>query len=235
MKLAIMQPYFLPYLGYYSLIKYSDLWIFNDEVQMIKKGWIERNRILKQYGGWQYIRVPLAKHHHDTLIKDIRIRTEEYWGKKILAQLGHFRKKAPYYHKVNAFLEDAFEQNLDTITDLNAHLLKKTCEYIGLDFEFEILSKMNLEIGEVHEPDDWSLNICKSLGADHYVNSILGKQFYNTQKYDKANIKIDFLNWLPTPYVQNNGEWIEGLSIVNAMMFNAPEEINLMLDNYNLE
>ena len=62
--------------------------------------------------------------------------------KKILAQLGHFRKKAPYYHKVNAFFEDAFEQNLETITDLNAHLLRKTCEYIGLDFEFEILSEI---------------------------------------------------------------------------------------------
>lgn len=230
-----MQPYFLPYMGYYSLIKCSDRWIFNDEVQMIHKGWIERNRVLKQYGGWHYIRVPLVKHHHTTLIKDIFIRNDEGWKDKIIAQLGHFRKNAPFFNQVINFLKEAFEQEFDTITQLNVHLLKKTCEYINMPFEYEILSEMNLAIEESVEPDDWSLNICKVLGIDHYVNPILGKQFYDVGKYEKNGIKINFLNKDTDVYDQHRDEFIEGLSIIDVMMFNSPETINKMLDDYNLE
>lgn len=235
MKIAIMQPYFLPYLGYYALIKDVDRWIFNDEVQMIHKGWIQRNRILKQYGGWGYIRVPLEKHSHTEIIKNVLVKNEENWQGKILAQIMHYKKKAPYFYTVLKFLREVFDQKFNTVTNQNAFLIKRTCEYIGLDFKFEILSEMNLDIGEINESDEWSLNICNSLNNTHYINPILGKQFYNTEKYDKAGIKINFLNWKNTPYNQFNEEFIEGLSILDVMMFNSPEEILSMLDDYTLE
>lgn len=85
MKAAIMQPYFFPYLGYYSLIKHSDKWILFDVVQFIRHGWIERNRILKPGEGWQYVKVPLEKHNRSTLIKDIKIKNQEPWRELILS------------------------------------------------------------------------------------------------------------------------------------------------------
>jgi hypothetical protein len=235
MKIAIMQPYFLPYLGYYALIKEVDRWIFNDEVQMIHKGWIQRNRILKQYGGWGYIRVPLVKYSHTEVIKNIHIRNDEDWQSTIIAQIMHYKKNAPYFYTVLRFLIEVFEKNFDTITAQNAHLIQKTCEYIGLEFNYEILSEMNLSIDKINDSDEWSLNICNALNNNHYINPIMGKQFYHTEKYDKAGIKINFLNWRNTPYNQFNDEFIEGLSILDAMMFNSPEEILKMLDNYTLE
>jgi hypothetical protein len=233
-KVAIMQPYFLPYLGYYSLIKHVDRWIFNDEVQMIHKGWVERNRILKQYGGWHYIRVPLVKFHHTTLIKHIRIRNNEKWKEKILAQLQHYKKTAPYYWKVIGLLKTAFEPEFETITAQNAHLLKLTCEYIGFDFKYEILSDLNMKIEEVDEPVDWSLIICKKLDCKSYINPILGKSFYNRKKFRDNNIKLDFLKSLPYKYDQGADEFIGGLSIVDVMMFNTPEEVLTLIDNYQL-
>ena len=77
MKLGIMQPYFAPYLGYISLIKHTDEFILFDTVQFIRHGWIERNRILKPGGGWQYIAIPLVKHSQKTLICDICVRTND--------------------------------------------------------------------------------------------------------------------------------------------------------------
>lgn len=77
MKLGIMQPYFLPYLGYISLIKNTDKFILFDTVQFIRHGWIERNRILKQTGGWQYIQIPLEKKQMSTVIKDVKINNKE--------------------------------------------------------------------------------------------------------------------------------------------------------------
>jgi hypothetical protein len=96
---------------------------------------------------------------------------------------------------------------------------------------------MNLELEPVNEPDEWSLVMCKALNIDHYINPILGKSFYNSEKYHKAGIKINFLNKNIVPYNQNlpNGEFIEGLSIIDVMMFNSPEEILKSLDDYVLE
>ena len=208
MKLAIMQPYFLPYAGYFSLIRQADRWIFNDEVQMIRKGWVERNRILKQRGGWHYIRVPLVKHSHTTLIKDIRIRNQEPWKEKIMAQLGHYRKHAPYYYKVVRFLQEAFDAEFDDITRQNAHLLDLTCNYLGFRREYDILSDMNVDLSNIHEPDDWSLHICQALGYDHYLNPILGKSFYNRQKYEQNGVTLNFLRLKESRYKQIDDNFI---------------------------
>ena len=237
MKLGIMQPYFLPYMGYVSLMKSVDRWIFMDEVQMIRHGWIERNRIQKQQGGWHYIRAPLAKHKHDTLIKDITIRNQEPWKDKILAQIVHYKRKAPYYYHVVKFLQDAFQEEFESITHQNAHLLKKICAYAGFDFNYDILSEMHIELEPINEPDEWSLAVCKALNIDHYINPILGKSFYNTSKYESAGVKINFLNKTTNPYdqKQESGDFIDGLSIIDVMMFNSPEEIMKMLEDYELE
>jgi hypothetical protein len=235
MKLASMQPYFLPYLGYYSLIKCSDMWIVNDEVQMMRQGWIERNRILKQVEGWNYIRVPLVKHSHTSPIKNVMIRNDIDWKERIMGQISHYSHKTPYYNTVIEILSEVFSHQFESITQLNVMLLEKTCEYLGLDFNYTILSESNIDYETAHEPDEWALNLCKALGVDHYINPILGKSFYDISKYDKAGIKFNFLNWNPTPYDQGRDTFIEGLSIVDVMMFNSPEEINVMLDDYNLE
>ncbi len=94
MKVAIMQPYFMPYIGYISLIKHSDVFILFDPVQFIRHGWIERNRILKQNEGWLYIQVPLLKSGRDTLIQDCLIDNSKDWKNKILSQLQIYKKKS---------------------------------------------------------------------------------------------------------------------------------------------
>ena len=83
MKIAIMQPYFFPFLGYFGLIKNTDRWIVFDTPQFIRQGWMDRNRILKPKEGWQYIRVPVKKHTRDTPTKDIEIRNDENWVETI--------------------------------------------------------------------------------------------------------------------------------------------------------
>lgn len=237
MKLGIMQPYFLPYIGYISLMKCVDRWIFMDEVQMIRHGWIERNRILKQQGGWHYIHVPLHKHKSHILIKNIQVRNCEPWKEKILAQLCHYKKRAPFYYDMIRFLKQSFQEEFDSITKQNAHLLKRLSEYIGFEFNYQILSEMNLELKKANEPDDWSLNICKALNIDHYVNPIMGKAFYKTEKFHDAGIKINFLNKELFPYNQKNSNeaFIENLSIIDILMFNSPDEVLKRLDKYVLE
>lgn len=235
LKIAIMQPYFFPYIGYFSLIKNTDQFILFDTVQYIRHGWIERNRILKPQEGWQYVQAPLIKHSKNTLIKDIQIKTEDDWKEKIIRQLEHYKKKAPYYNEVINTVRLALDLETNSIVKLNENTLKVVCNYIGIDLNIHILSKMDITIEVANAPDEWALNICKSIdGAKEYWNPEGGIEFFNRNKYSEANIKINFLKMNLDSYSQKRNEFEAGLSIIDVMMFNSPQEIRKMLDNYEL-
>lgn len=235
MKVAIMQPYFMPYIGYISLIKHSDVFILFDPVQFIRHGWIERNRILKQNEGWLYIQVPLLKSGRDTLIQDCLIDNSKDWKNKILSQLQIYKKKTPYYYKTVQLVNEIFEGEYDTITSLNKTCLEKVCTYLGFPKELPIFSQMGMEIETPNDPDEWALNICKKLEGDiHYINPIGGLEFFDTGKYTNNNIEISFQKMIPVHYDQQRQSFEYGLSIIDVMMYNSPEEINNMLDQFEL-
>ena len=236
MKLAGMQPYFFPYLGYFGLIKHSDIFIVADNVQYIESGWIRRNRILKQKdgrqnNGWQYIGVPVVKCSHKTIINEVKINESEPWRERIIRQLQHYSKRAPYYHDVIGFLEKAFAVETDSVSSLNIHLLAETCRYIGIPFNAEVFSQMNVAVKRASAPDEWALNTCKAFGAHTYINPPGGIGIYDRDKYVRAGIELEFLKVNLRAYDQRNGAFEEGLSILDVMMFNTPVQIQAMLDD----
>lgn len=233
MKIAIMQPYFMPYIGYISLLKHTDKFVLFDTVQFIRHGWIERNRIIKPNGGWQYIQVPLVKFSRETLIKDVQINNSIDWRNKILAQLQHYKKIAPYYFKTIKFLQSIFEIDYSDIVTVNKKALEMILEYLGLNKHIEVFSQMDLQIDPVKAPDEWALNICKAIGCvDEYWNPPGGLSFFDKTKYDEAKINLKFHSIKLTEYDQKQNCFESGLSIIDVMMFNNAEEINHMLDKY---
>ncbi len=234
MKCTIMQPYFFPYLGYFSLIKQTDKFILFDTPQFIRHGWIERNRILKPIEGVQYIRVPLKKHSRNTPINQVIINDTEDWIAKLVAQLAHYKKRAPYFKQVVDLINELKGFEFQTISDLNIKVLKLTCDYLSMEFNYDVFSKMNLNIVTPNAADEWALNICRALKAEHYINPIGGLDFFDQQKYVKNNIQINFLDFKLLPYDQKREIFEPGLSIIDVMMFNSPEEISKMLNNYDL-
>ena len=236
MKLGIMQPYFLPYLGYISLIKHTDMFILLDEVQFIRHGWIERNRILKPDKDWQYIQVPLQKHTQTAVIKDIKINNEIEWEKKIFAQIEHYKKKALYYRKVVDLLKNIFSKKHATIAELNQDALHAVCDYLSVKNDIRIYSEMGLTIDPVFESDEWALNISKAMNASEYRNPPGGVSIFHKEKYEKENIALVFHELNLEEYSQNtNHDFIPGLSILDVMMFNTPEKISQMLDNFTVK
>ncbi len=234
-KLAIMQPYFFPYIGYFSLIKHTDEFIIFDSVQFIRHGWIERNRILKQDGDWMYVKVPLKKFEQKTFIKDVEIDNSQDWKNRILSQIQPYKRNAPFYQEVKGLIEDIFKDDYQDIVTLNKTILEKVCSYIGIRTKISVYSKMNLTIDAPTAPDEWALNICKSLGdVSEYWNQPGGSSFFDKSKYDKANIDLRFIHVKLEEYNQNNEKFEAGLSIIDVLMFNSPDKINEMLDNYEL-
>jgi hypothetical protein len=234
-KVAIMQPYFFPYIGYFSLLKNTDEFIFLDTVQFIRHGWIERNRILKQGEGWLYVKVPLKSHSQNELIKDLKVDNSQNWQQKILSQIEPYKKIAPHYQPVRSLVEELLANNYDDIVSLNKAAVDAVCGYLGLGKTTQVFSKMSLTIDEPHTADEWALNICKSLrGVDEYWNPPGGEEFFDKAKYEAAGIELHFLKPELAEYDQKRQAFETGLSIIDVMMFNSKEETNKMLDNYEL-
>lgn len=234
MKVAIMQPYFMPYIGYFQLINAVDEFIIFDTPQFIRHGWIERNRILKPDGEPLYIKVPLIKHKRETVIKDLRIRNDESWKQKILAQIVPYKKKAPYYNEVVELLNEIFENETDSLAEFNIRSLQKICNYLGISTPIKVWSKMGVSIVEVKEPDEWALNICKAIEASSYINATGGQSFFNAQKYKESNIELGFIESKDIAYKQLDNDFCPWLSIVDVLMFNSKAEVKKMLNDYTL-
>jgi hypothetical protein len=225
-----MQPYFLPYIGYFSLIRHTDAWVVFDTAQFIRHGWIERNRILKPETGWQYFSVPLVKHSRETPINKVQIRNCEDWRARIVSQVAHYKKVAPRFNTVVELLRDAISLRTDSIVELNTHVLSVVCAYLSLSFDYLVYSAAGFSIDGVEAPDEWALRISKAIGAAEYVNPPGGIGLFDHSKYQKAGLKLTFLKPRLLPYEQHRESFEGALSIVDVMMFNSPAVIREMLE-----
>lgn len=234
MNLGIMQPYFFPYLGYFDLINVVDHFVVYDSVQYMKQGWINRNRVLRPTGGWQYISVPIDKgSFHDsyrTPIMDIRIARGEDWRTRIIRQLDHYRKRAPCFWETVKLVEGCLDTKEGSISKLNVRILEKVCELLEIDFTYSFSSKMGLPGTSGLNAQDRVLAICELLGASRYINLPGGRDLYDGYRFREGSIEIDFRD-LPTfEYSCQGHEFIPDLSIVDVLMWNEPWKVREHLE-----
>lgn len=234
MTVAIMQPYFFPYIGYFQLIQAADRFILFNDVQYIRHGWINRNRILKPGGGIQYILMPLAAHARETLIKDIAVADADNNKEKVLRQIEHYKKTAPFYKDVRALLGDCFTTGETNITEMNASYLKAVCDYIGIPYKIEISSQMNFNYTQVNDAGEWALRMSEQLQATTYINPPGGKDLFDNAKFEQSHIRLQFLQPALKEYYQRREIFEPGLSIIDVMMFNGPAAIKDLLTDYQL-
>ena len=158
MRLGIMQPYFLPYLGYFALIEATDHFVVFDPVQYIRHGWINRNRVLKPgFEEPQYIRIPVAAHRRESLIRDIRVAQGQDWKNRIFRQLKHYAKRAPYYAQAVSILGDCLAIETDNIVRLNVHCLEVACEALHIEFHYTYFDDISHRVQPAQQPGEWAL------------------------------------------------------------------------------
>lgn len=236
MILGGMQPYFFPYLGYFELIRRTNFWVVCDMVQYIARGWMNRNRILHPHGsGWQYINAPLQKHHQNSLIKDVLVLQGRAWKDRLLRQLDHYRKKAPYYETVRDLVARCLAPDEPTLSRLNVHGLGVFCDYLGISFEPHFHSEMDVDLGPREGPADWAIRIAAALRADEYVNPPGGANLYDPTRFATEGIKLTFQKLVDFSYDASPYQFEPCLSIVDVCMWNSPAEIASFLDAYSLD
>ena len=224
MKVAVIQPYFFPYLGYFALIQSADCFVLLDNVQYIRRGWINRNRILHPKNGWQYVGVPTRKQPLNTPIDKIQISNDQNWKHRILGQLSHYRSIAPYYDSVIDFLDGALDTGIDRLSALNYGLLKKTCDYLGIPINVLSSSELDADFSAVTHAGSWSLLIAEKIGATAYINPASGAHLYRKQEFEALGIELLFLQMKNVNYNQHKTPFEENLSIIDVLKFNSPDQ-----------
>lgn len=231
MKLAIMQPYFFPYIGYFHLIYAVDNFVVYDDVNFINKGWINRNFILFN-NDKKLLSLSLVKATQNKLINEISIFEPEKSAEKILNLISISYKKAPFYKDVFPLLEEIMFYKEDNLSIFLQNNIKKICEY--LDIHTKILVSSQIEKNNDLKGQEKILEICKKLNTDNYINPIGGVELYDKQNFQNNNIILNFIKTEGIAYPQFKNEFIANLSIIDVLMFNSKEKVHEMLKNYIL-
>jgi hypothetical protein len=232
MKLAVMQPYFFPYIGYFQLINSVDKFIIYDNIQYTKKGWINRNRILVDKKD-QLITLPIKK--DSDYLNIVERELSESWRKdknKMLNIIKSSYNKAPYF-------QETFELISKCLNDSEINLFKFIYDSIilindYLEIKTPIVISSTINIDHTLKSQDKVLSLCKEQNTDIYINSIGGIELYDKEIFKKNNIELNFIKSNQIQYTQFNNEFVPWLSIIDVMMFNSREQIKEYLNNYTL-
>jgi hypothetical protein len=229
MKLAIMQPYFFSYIGYWQLINAVDTFVIYDDVNFIKKGYINRNSILLN-GKPHIFTLELIGASQNKLINEIGVGGN---SQKILKIIKHSYSKAPYYDTVFPIIKDILDNKEKNLAKFLEYSLKKISEYLEMDTRF--IYSSDIRKNNSLKAQEKIMDISKKLNTENYINAIGGQELYDKDSFEKNNIKLNFLDTEILEYQQFKNDFIPYLSIIDILMFNSVNEIKTMLDQYILK
>jgi hypothetical protein len=205
---AIMQPYFLPYLGYWQLMKSVEEWVIFDDIQYIKKGWVNRNKITNIHNSQEslYLMIPTIGRRRDTLIREVRISNSYNWGRIILARFNSLRKHCDYFDEGEEILNQVIAFKTDWLVDFlinSIEIIHKALE-IDTGLRIQSLHCAPIDAREINDSGEWALKISSFIHAKNYINPIGGEALFSKQKFKNAGINLSFLTpTLPNDYLGN--------------------------------
>lgn len=218
-KLALCQPYFAPYMGYFQLINEVDVFISYDDVNFIKGGWIHRNKLIVNKKE-KLINIPLIKQSSFNKINETKVN----WGNngidKLIKTIEQSYSKSPYLYDVLNILDNVFKDKPEKISELALKSIIEFCDYLDIDTEIKVASEIMYD-----KVDDRFLNIiniCKNQNSEHYINPIGGTKLYDKELFKNHGIKLNFIQGLSS------------LSIIDVCLTKPKEVIKEELNNFKL-
>jgi len=221
MKIACMQPYFLPYIGYWQLIKDVDSFIILDDVNFIKKGWINRNKILageKEH----WITLPLEKASKNKVIREINICDSQMWLPKMRRKIDYIYNSSMYYKKNIGLINNIFDFKEKSLVPFIENSIILLCEYLGIGFSYKRSSLIDPKTKSSGQQR--IIDICKIINAHTYVNPIGGLNLYNQSNFIQEDIKLKFISSLN----------VYKYSILHWILTKSQNSIKDAINNYKL-
>ena len=254
MKLAIMQPYFLPYIGYFQAISAVDKYILYSNLNYIKDGWIHKNRILNINGTAFPITVLVANKSSFMKICDINLVSNKPWRKKILHSIYYNYKFSAFFDEIYTLVERVINYDTENLSTLNERCVVTVCQFLDISTEIVHDNSIYADIEEKLlkvDLNDYSefpyladrkpikkvlrvIEICRRENAKIFINAIGGQALYNKNEFASYNINLNFIRTRDFIYPQKSNKFVPNLSIIDVLMNWGKEKTKSLLHEYDL-
>ncbi len=225
MRLVILQPSYLPWLGYFDQLYKSDVFVLYDDVQYDKHGWRNRNRI-KTPQGPQWLTVPVLTHGMGKQTnREVRIKSGDPWQRKHLQALRTHYGNSPAFPEVFPRIEGWLSKNWEFLWELNLAGLYLFCDMLGFTREIRLSS----ELGIGGEKTDRLVRICQALGADIYLTGDAAKSYVDEAAFAAVGIRLEYHGYRHPTYTQRSGEFASHLSIIDLLMNHGPGSLDILV------
>ena len=226
MVVAVHQPQYLPWLGYFNKVDRADIFVLLDNVQFKKNEWQNRNRI-KAAQGWQWLTVPVM-YRYPQLINEVLINYRANWQHKQRQAILSNYKKAPHYDRLEGFFEEIFSSSWQFISQLNIQIVRKLAKILGIDTPIYVAS----ELGEFpQDPDERLIAITKHFGSDTYLAGAGGREYMDLEKYSKSGIKVLFQDFQHPVYSQLFGGFEPFMSVIDLIFNHGDKSLMIIRGN----
>ena len=228
-RLAIMQPYVFPYIGYFQLLNAVDKFVFYDDVNFINRGWIARNRIL--IGGKEAMfSLPLNNKSQFKLICETEVHSKQYsiWKKKFYNTITQSYSKAPYFKEVFALITSVFDKPTHYISEIAINSIIEVCNFLTIKTKF---SRSSIDFQNRNlQSTERIIDIISIENSSEYINPINGEHLYSKEMFAKHRIKLYFIKTENITYTQHKDSFVPFLSIIDVLMFNGRKTKEFLID-----
>ena len=223
MIVAVHQPQYLPWLGYFDKIDKADVFVLLDTVQFKKNEWQNRNKI-KTAQGWQWLTVPVL-YRYPQLIHEVTINDNVNWQHKHRQAMVSNYKRAPYYEMLEDFLEGIFSHSWQSISQLNGEVVRRLATILGIDTPIYVAS----DLGEFpQDPDERLIAITKHFDAGTYLAGMGGRGYMNLDVYNKNGIKVIFQDFKHPVYHQLFGDFEPFMSVIDLVFNHGDNSLTIL-------
>lgn len=223
MKIAIHQPQYFPYAGFFHKLSLVDAFVIMDDVQYDKR-FTNRNKIIAP-NGWIWITVPINKEHKFRPNSEVEINNDMPWKELHWKNIHHMYANAKFFHLYEDYFKTIYQKEWKMLFDLDLETIKQTIKFLGLKTKIIKGSEIKVE----GESTQRLVNICKSIGADTYVSGAGGKNYMDTKLFEKNNIKLEYQNYKCRTYSQHLAKsFVPDLSIIDTLANNGPDTLQLI-------
>ena len=225
MRIAILQPGYLPWLGFFEQMHKSDIFVIYDDVQYDKDSWRNRNRI-KTPQGTQWLTVPVRINFEELpLINEVKIDNAKDWKKKHLFSIRQNYSKAPFFKKYINIFEEGYARTWDYLIDVDLYFINKLAESLDMkDKKIIMSSALNVKGNRM----DRLLNLCKKFGADTFYEGAAGRNYIDDEYFAKNGIKVEYQDYRHPVYTQLYGVFMPYLSVIDLLFNNGGETLSIL-------
>ncbi len=221
MRIVVHQPNFAPWCGYFAKMTLADIFVFADDFEMPNHSYVNRCRI-RSKAGQMWLTIPIG-HTTGFPIKEIQF-VQSYWMRKHLRTFESLYHRAPFYEEILDLLAPIYEQPGSHLAEFNMRIVRAIAAYLGLTCRFELSSTLH----PTGKGDDRIISLTTLLGGGTYISGIGGTKYQDPEKFARAGIRLDVRNYEPIPYRQIHGQFLPGMSILDAL-FNLGHDASTLL------